>query len=111
MSVRTYPGDSSPIWEVGYEDSDGNLVTLDGNYTCKIVAVKEGQAGKTVDRSVTDKNGDSSAFLAALTEAETTSLGEGEHGVSVWIFNATAGITRRRQFTFLISTDGIPAPT
>jgi len=109
--AATYPGDNGPIWEAGYEDLYGNLVTLDADYTCKLVVVKEGESTKTVDRTVTTLNSANTRFVMFLTEAETASLGPGVHNVAIWIINSSAGIKRRKQFTLSILSDALPDPT
>ena len=41
-STYTFPGDTGPIWEVGYEGIDGELVDLNSTYTCELVVIRNG---------------------------------------------------------------------
>jgi hypothetical protein len=64
--------------------SDGTLATLTGSYTCKIKV-----AGAGIERAVSDKNGENTRFIAALTPSETTTLDAGQYVLAIEIENAT----------------------
>jgi hypothetical protein len=85
---RCLAGDVSDIWEVGFQTSaEGEtltLATLDSNFTCRVSV-----PGLAIDRAVSVKNGANDRFIVALTEAETTLLGKGDHIVHLKISNAT----------------------
>lgn len=81
-------GDSSTIWEVGFQTSaDGIapvvLAALDPNFTCRLAV-----GGTIIDRAVTEKNQENNRFRAWLTPAESLTL-SGVVTVGIQISNAT----------------------
>lgn len=99
---RCLVGDGTDIWELGFQTSaDGEplaLATLDVNFACQLTV-------GAVDRAVTLKNGDNNRFRIALTGAETTTLGKGDHVVNIRITNATLSppLAKSRQVLLRIS--------
>lgn len=86
-----YAGDTSPVWELGLLDDAGELVALDGDFSCAI-AVVEGPAASDgaeplLQREVTARNEAGTRFLAWLTPDETAALGPGLKTVGIELRN------------------------
>lgn len=103
MASTTYTvtqGNTGPLWEVGIDDGASGLVTLDVNYTCKLVV------GTSVDRAITDTA--TNRFQAQLTPAETAALSLGRHVAAVEISNTTttpSPFKKEMQLEILIIND------
>jgi hypothetical protein len=111
-TASIFKGDTAGPWNVGHMLDSGSLATLGVSYACTIKV-----AGAGIERAVTDKNGDNTRFIAALTPTETETLAPGQYVVAIEVANPTT-VPPLRVETHIILTvteqivgsDHIPEP-
>lgn len=85
---RCLAGDSSDIWELGFQISSDDaplvLADLDDNFTCRLSV-----EGTNIDRDVSLKNDANNRFRIALTPSETDGLEKADYIVNLKIINDT----------------------
>lgn len=92
-----YAGDTSDVWEVGFEDATGALTALDANFSCQLTV-----ADSAIDRAVTAQDDDGTRFRAWLTPEETATLGQGRWQVGIELRNPTLSPPLVREFQVLV---------
>ena len=89
-SEEVYQGCQTREFEFGVFDSNGELIDISSDYTCKIIA-------DGIDRPVTDMSGDY-VFTFRLTAAEVASMTVGCQDVWVIIENSVLAEPTRTKY-------------